>query len=226
MERRHNWDVIVSTLAPQGKRVVDVGCGDGALTRRLAREGAQVIGVECSAAQLAKARAAKAVDGAQVVEGVGQALPVADASADWVVFFNSFHHIPGEVMERALAEAARVLVPGGMVYVSEPVAEGEFFTLCRAVDDETAVRARALAAVRAARGFEAVDELHYLHTVSLADFAAFHDRIVSANTEREAIFATQQDRLRPLFDALGRANADGGRDFDQPMRVNLLRKVG
>lgn len=226
MERRHNWDVIVTTLRPQGKRVVDVGCGDGGLSRRLAREGAQVTGVECSPRQLAKARAAKPVDGATIVEGVGQALPLADGSADWVVFFNSLHHVLDEFMAQALAEAARVLVPGGMVYVSEPVADGEFFTLCRAVDDETEVRARALAALRDAPGLAAADEIAYLHTVSLADFAAFHDRIVSANVEREAIFAAHQDRLRPLFASLGRANADGGRDFDQPMRVNLLRKVG
>lgn len=224
MQRRRNSDVIVETLELEGKRVIDVGCGDGHLSRLLAKNGAQVLGVECSPRQLAKARAAQPMAGVEIVDGVGQNLPADDDSADIVVFFNSLHHVPADFMQAALAEARRVLKPGGLVYVSEPIAEGLFFQTCKPVDDETRVRALAQEAVQGAPGLDVVDEITYLHTISMRDYDAFRDRIISANCEREAKFAAIDGDMRALFAANGRANAEGGMDFDQPMRVNVLRK--
>jgi SAM-dependent methyltransferase len=224
MDRRHNTDVIVETLALEGKRVIDVGCGDGNLVRHMARHGAHVLGVECSPRQLAKAYAAERVADEVIVEGVGQALPAPDGAADLVVFFNSLHHVPGEVMGQALAEAGRVLKPGGMVYVSEPLAEGLFYQTCRPIDDEAEVRAAAYRALKSCPALEPVEEFRYLHTVVLKTFEAFRDRIISANSEREGRFAELDGEMRTLFARNGRANAEGAMEFDQPMRVNLLRR--
>ncbi|MEW5727762.1 MAG: class I SAM-dependent methyltransferase [Pseudomonadota bacterium] len=225
MDRRRNADVIVETLDLAGKRVIDVGCGDGHLARHMARHGADVLGVECSPRQLAKARAAEPQPGVEIVEGVGQALPAEEASADVVVFFNSLHHVPAEFMAPALAEARRVLKPGGQVYVSEPLAEGVFYHVCRPIDDEAQVRALAYEALRHAPGFMSVAEFRYLHTVRMASYEAFRDRIISANAEREARFAEMDAEMRVLFAERATPAEDGGFLFDQPMRVNLLRKL-
>ncbi|CAA7613865.1 SAM-dependent methyltransferases (fragment) [Magnetospirillum sp. UT-4] len=224
MDRRRNTDVIVETLDLEGKRVIDVGCGDGHLVRHMARRGASVLGVECSARQLAKARAGETVGAMDIIEGVGQALPAADASADIVVFFNSLHHVPAEHMETALAEAARVLVPGGTVYVSEPLAEGVFYRTCRPIDDEAEVRALAYRALGACPQLRMEREFTYLHTVVMRDYEAFRERIISANAEREAKFAAMDGEMRALFAANGTPTPDG-MEFDQPMRVNLLRRA-
>lgn len=223
MDRRRNADVIVETLALDGKRVIDVGCGDGHLARHLAGFGARVLGVECSPRQLAKARAAAPVKGVEIVEGVGQALPAPSGEADYVVFFNSLHHVPAAVMGKALEEAARVLRPGGQVYVSEPIAEGPFFATCRPVDDETEVRALAYHALRGCPALSPVREFRYVHTVQMRTFDAFRDRLISANSEREARFDAMKDDLRALFEANG-TRTDEGWNFDQPMRINVLQK--
>jgi ubiquinone/menaquinone biosynthesis C-methylase UbiE len=226
MERRRNTDVIVETIALEGKRVIDVGCGDGSLVRLMARNGAHVLGVECSPRQLAKARAAAKVADEEIVEGIGQALPAPDQSADLVVFFNSLHHIPAEAMMPALGEAARVLKPGGRVYVSEPVAEGKFFECVRPIDDETRVRALAYEALTRAGtvGLAMEREIAYVHTVLLKSYEALRERIVSANVEREALFAAKDAEMRALFERLATPTEEGFA-FDQPMRVNLLRKA-
>ncbi|MGE5504721.1 MAG: class I SAM-dependent methyltransferase [Actinomycetota bacterium] len=227
MQHRRNTDVIIETIAFAGKRVVDIGCGDGHLARHLARAGATVLGVECSPRQLAKARAADPVAGVTVVEGVGQALPAADGSMDVAVFFNSLHHIPAEVMDAALAEAARVLVPGGLVYVSEPLPEGAFFEAVRPIDDETEVRAQAQAALTRAVGagrFTLAQRLTYVHTVAMRDYEGFRERIVSANAEREARFAALDADMRARFARLATRTAEGAFTFDQPMRVDVLAR--
>lgn len=226
MDKRRNTDVIVETLALEGKRVIDVGCGDGGLVRVLARFGAHVLGVECSPCQLAKARAGAQVADEEIVEGVGQDLPADDQSADAVVFFNSLHHIPIAFQAKALAEAARVLKPGGEVYVSEPLPWGPFFEAVRPIDDETWVRGAALASIKGAwvHGLEEASEFTYIHPMVLRDYEAFRDKIVSANAEREARFTELDGEMRERFAHLAVPVEGGGFAFEQPMRVNLLRK--
>lgn len=226
MDKRRNTDVIVETLALKGKRVIDVGCGDGSLVRLMTRFGAHVLGVECSPRQLDKARAAERVGDEEIVEGVGQALPADDESADLVVFFNSLHHIPIAFQAKALAEAARVLKPGGEVYVSEPLPFGPFFEAVRPIDDETWVRGAALASVKGSwvHGLEEESEFTYLHPMILKSYEAFRDKIVSANTERESKFTELDTEMRDRFIRLAEPAEGGGFAFDQPMRVNLLRK--
>lgn len=94
-------------LAPQpGERILDLGCGDGALTARIAAAGARVTGVDNSPELIAAARAR----GLDVIQGDGQALEF-DAEFD-AVFSNAALHWmlrPGEV----LRGVHRALKPGG-----------------------------------------------------------------------------------------------------------------
>lgn len=98
---------VVELLAPQpGERILDLGCGDGALTRRLAEAGLTVVGVDSSAEQVAAARAL-GLD-ARVMSG--EALTF-DGEFD-AVFSNAALHW----MRRADAVVAgvwRALRPGG-----------------------------------------------------------------------------------------------------------------
>src|SRR5260221_14017937 len=103
MQIRKHTDMIRALLPLKGKRILDVGCGDGALTRFFAREGATATGIDISAETLARARAAEKVPGADYAEGRGEAIPCPDASVDAVVFMNSLHHVPVEGQKKAVA---------------------------------------------------------------------------------------------------------------------------
>jgi SAM-dependent methyltransferase len=87
-----------------GKTVVDVGAGTGKLTRLLVSSGARVIAVEPIAEMRAK------IDGAEVLDGTAETLPLPDASADVITVAQAFHWFDHE---RALPELHRVLRPGG-----------------------------------------------------------------------------------------------------------------
>ncbi len=223
-----NRAILFDMLPMAGAVIADVGCGDGRLARLMVDEGGatEVIGLECSPRQLAKAAALPPHDRVRVVEGVAEAMPLYDASVDAMVFFNSLHHVPVPLMAAAMAEAARVLRPGGHLYIGEPMAEGAFYEVCKPVDDEAVVRDEAQKALRAAEsvGLTIEREQGYIHVVKLRDFAAFHDRMVSANSERDAYFTAHEDEMRALFESRADRDADGAYLFRQPGLAVLLRK--
>ena len=224
--RRKHTDVMHAHLSLAGRRVADIGCGDGALVRFMTREGAETVGIECSPAQLARAHAAEPAGGERYIEGVGQDLPLEDATLDLVVFFNSLHHVPVEAQEAALAEAARVLKPGGLLYVMEPLPEGAYFELMRPVNDETEVRARAYDALRAAvagQAFEEIVEERYAAPFKHKSFADCVADSLAVDPARRAAFEAAGETLAQGFEAAAEKR-DGAYWFDQPSRLNLLRR--
>ncbi len=227
MKKATNREMLLSLTDPKGRRVVDIGCGDGALVRLMAKHGADATGVEPSPVQLAKALDEPVPPGGRFVAGDATALPFDDGSLDMVVFFNCLHHVPPESQAAALGEAARVVVPGGTVYVSEPLAEGPHFELMRPVHDETAVRAKAHDAIKnaAAHGLEQAREIHHVNPIPIRDFEAFRERTVRVNPETAPRFENHEDALREAFERLGTLEGEE-RVFDQPMRINMLiRKI-
>ena len=100
-----------SALPREGRaRALDAGCGHGFQTAELRRLGYEVHGVDLAAALLALAR--RRVDGARLVRGDLAALPYPDVSFDVVACCGSTLSFVAEP-DRALAEVARVLRPGG-----------------------------------------------------------------------------------------------------------------
>lgn len=226
MRTRKHSDVIRELLPMRGKTILDVGCGDGSLTRLLAREGSQATGIDINATQLARARAAEPVPGASYAEGRGEALPAKDHSADAVVYMNSLHHVPEAAIPAALAEAARVLRLGGLLLAIEPLAEGPHFELTRLINDETHVRAAAYAALKDAvtSGFLWGREEFYDAPVKYPDFAAYVARTCAVDPERAPRLERHRAALKERFERLGRRDADGVW-FSQPTRANVLTRA-
>lgn len=215
-------------LEIDGRDVLDVGCGEGALAARLAGSGARVIGLDPLPQALARARAERPEGpNLRYVAGSAEALPFAGSSFDLVIFFNSLHHVGLAEMPRALTEAARVLRPGGALYVQEPLARGPAFELLRPVDDETAIRAAALEALRGVPPelFVAGESREPVLAVRHADFATLRARVLGVDPARAEAFEANEQQLRAAFERLGRPAEAGGYEFDQPFRVELLRRV-
>ena len=97
-----------------GKRVLDAGCGHGRYLRAFRRLGAVVVGIDAGRGP-EMAGAPKDEDGIAVVQGSVLALPFRDASFDLVFSDGVIHHTPDPAA--AYRELARVVKPGGAVYV-------------------------------------------------------------------------------------------------------------
>jgi len=100
-------------------RVLDLGCGEGQLSRRIAARGSRVIGVDLAANQITEAAARGG--GVQFARGAGEALPFAEGAFDAVVICLTLEHI--EPFEPAVREVGRVLAPGGclVLFLNHPL---------------------------------------------------------------------------------------------------------
>lgn len=96
----------LAACVPARARVLDLGCGDGALLGRL---GPEAVGVDLSVDELAAS--SPAIARGRAVQGRAQALPFATAAFDAVACHLAFMLL--DDVEQVVAELARVLVPGG-----------------------------------------------------------------------------------------------------------------
>lgn len=116
-EHWHRYHFVAPLAA--GRRVLDIASGEGYGSALLATAAASVLGVDMDAAAVGQARRRYgAQPRLEFREGRCEAIPLPDASVDLVVSFETLEHIPDPA--RLMAEAARVLAPGGTVVVSTP----------------------------------------------------------------------------------------------------------
>jgi 2-polyprenyl-6-hydroxyphenyl methylase/3-demethylubiquinone-9 3-methyltransferase len=97
--------------------VLDLGCGDGAVTAELAADGARVTGVDVSPVAIERARAAHPQIAFETVAS-DEPLPFGDAAFDAVVCLNVLEHVADT--QHFLSEARRVLAPAGLLGLTVP----------------------------------------------------------------------------------------------------------
>lgn len=210
-----------------GARVVELGCGKAELSRRLLERGIvrSVTALEVDARQHAANLAGAAPAGLQFVAGGAEAIPLPDAQFDLAIMLKSLHHVPMEHLDDALREIRRVLVPGGHLYVSEPVYAGDFNEVMRLFHDEGTVRAAAYAALRRAidTGVLADAGEHVFDSaLAFRDFDDFVRRMVNVTHTDMRWDAGIAAQVRARFE---RHMTPEGARFVRQMRINVLRKV-
>ncbi len=110
------FDAIVP---PPGSVTVELGCGEGRVSRDLRRRGHRTVGLDLSPTLLAHAK--EADPGGAYLRADAATVPLGDASCDLVVSYNALMDVAD--MDATVSEAARILVPGGRfcVCVTHPM---------------------------------------------------------------------------------------------------------
>jgi SAM-dependent methyltransferase len=216
---------LLAELVPlAGQDIIELGCGAAALARALLERHphSRVTGLEVDARQHAKNLAAPQA-GLRFVAGGAEAIPFPDGCFDLALMLKSLHHVPLPLQAQAVGEVARVLRPGGHLYVSEPVYGGAFNDVVRLFNDEQHVRAAAQAALdEAVRGgaWEQVAERRFAMPVHFRDFADFEQRLMRPTFADHRLDDAKLAEVRAVFEPL--CGPDGAH-FERPMHVRLLR---
>lgn len=97
------------------QRIIELGCGVGRFSRRLAREGHHVLGVDFSPVAIEKARASVAGDAQRADFVVGDVTNLADVGGPFDLGFDvgCYHCLDAKQQARYAAEVYRLLAPGG-----------------------------------------------------------------------------------------------------------------
>lgn len=228
VEQKHcrEVDVYSQVLPLAGASVLELGCGRAEFTRAIAAAypDATIIALEVDSIQQARNVASVNLPNVSFAEGGAEAIPSAATIFDVVLMFKSLHHVPTQSLDRALVEIHRVLVPGGLAYISEPVFAGAYNEIVRIFHDEERVRHAAFDAVRAAiaRGlFTLVEERFFYSPLQFGSFADFEDRVIGVTHTQHRLSSEQHAAVRTRFNT--HVGPEGAR-FEQPMRVDVLRK--
>jgi SAM-dependent methyltransferase len=145
-------------------------------------------------------------------------------SFDIVLMFKSLHHVPEAAMDEALSEIRRVLKPGGLAYISEPVFAGNFNEVIRLFHDESIVRLSAFEAVARsveAQKFELVEENFFANVFELKHFGQFEAGVLNVTHTDHDLTPELMQTVKDKFESY---RSEDGYVFQAPNRVDLLRK--
>lgn len=218
-------DVIDRFLDVQGKFLVEAGCGDMHLSRKLAARGAHVFAIDPDPVQAEKNRDADTIANVGFTQTGAEAIPLENQSVDGVLFPYSFHHVPEHLYPGVIQELLRVLRPTGFIYAMEPVAEGDLNEVMRLFHDEQAVRANAKKVLESMVMplFQQVTVVNYRVTVKYNSWEEYALRYVgkSFNTdysEADVRAAVVKSRFLDLGEPTQFS-------FESPMQVTYLQGV-
>lgn len=182
------------------KRILDIGCGSGGLAVRLADAGFDVTGGDPRAEAIAAAR--RLTPDASFIQAAAETLPDGIGPFDAACMVNSLHHVAPAEMQNALCRVLSLLRPGAELLVIEPVADGSFFRCMQPIDDETEVRALAIAAIDsfvAGGGAVLRDLLRWDRESRFSDLQGFIDYLLDVDPDRAATVERQRHELERVW---------------------------
>ena len=214
-------------LLLDGKKILELGCGKAEITRFIAMNGVrrEITATEVDKVQHTNNMLIKDLPNVDFVMAGAESIPLDDDVFDIVFMFKSLHHVPVDLMRSALSEIKRVLKPGGIAYISEPVFEGDFNEVLRIFHDEEKVRTLAYGAINKSirsKEFLSVDELFFNVPVFFNDFKDFEEKIIKVTHTNHELSAELMQKVKNQFSV---NMVDNGANFLMPIRVNLLSKL-
>lgn len=218
--------VLREMLNFDGARLLELGCGAAEKTRLIAeRTGiSTIVAAEVDRIQHAKNLEIRDLPKVTFAAFGAESIEAPDESFDIIILFKSLHHVPAALLDQSFTEMFRVLKPGGHVYISEPVFEGEFNEVIRLFNDEEVVRKGAFAAIgRAIESgqFQLVEERFFRNVVKLASFAQFEQGLINVTHSERNVSPELLVRIRERFESFRKPE---GFVFEVPNRVDLLVK--
>ncbi|MCG8425855.1 MAG: class I SAM-dependent methyltransferase [Chromatiales bacterium] len=219
-------EIIEQTLPLKGAKVLELGCGRAWMTRKMAElfQPADITATEVDKIQHEKNLAIDDLPNVTFVYGGAEAIDLPDNSVDVVLMLKSLHHVPTELMTQALQELARVLKPGGIAYISEPVFRGAFNEVLRLFHDEQVVRQNAFDALQKivdAGTLTLERQIFFNAPAHYKDFNEFDERMIQVTHTDHQIDDELYAKIKAAF---MQHMTEDGTHFEKPSRVDLLRK--
>lgn len=183
------YDIFSNIVELKNKVIVDVGCGEGKLTKEISKVCKYIYGLDLEEVIL-KIESSN-IENIKFLYGLGQNIPLETNSVDIIIFFKSFHHIPKENMEHSIKEIKRILKKNGTVCFVEPLPIlNSYYEFSRLVNDEEEILKFSYKVIKSLEneGFQIIDESFYSITKQYMDFENQVNLNVKQETKKQLIF--------------------------------------
>ena len=209
-----------------GKHILELGCGNAEITRDIATSGADRKITALEVDEIAHEKNLQITDLPNVTFALSgaQAIPLEDESVDVVFMFKSLHHVPLDLMEPSMREIRRVLKPGGLAYISEPIFAGDFNEILRLFHDEQKVREAAFSIIKKVVDeglFNLVEETFFNSPMKFENFTDFENKVLKVTHTNHVLDEDVYNLVKQRFEDNA---SDHGAHFLVPVRVDLLQR--
>lgn len=221
-------EVYERLLSLDDKHILELGCGLAQKTRDIALTGSnrRITAMEVDEVAHQKNLLIDDLPNVKFCLAGAEDIPLDDGSVDIVLMFKSLHHVPADLMDVSMREIRRVLKPGGLAYISEPIFSGDFNDILSLFHNEEEVRKLAFNSIKTAvtEGQLSLLEQVFFNTPRVyRDFAEFENKIINVSHTAHELDRNLFQQVKQKFEThLG----DNGALFLTPIRVDLLQKQG
>lgn len=216
---------LIETLNLNDKKILELGCGAASMTRKIASNGFRREIIACEVDEIQhKKNLQLDIKNIEFRLNGAENIDIEDNSIDFIFMFKSFHHIPKELMSKALDEIKRVLKPNALAYISEPLFMGEQNELVAMFHDEEEVRINAFEAIKKSVENEELKlfkEIFFQSEVRYENFEDFEKKQMNMTYNDHKMTNELKESIKEKFNSYG----GGETTFLKPFRVDILQKI-
>lgn len=222
-----NEDYLIETLNLNNKTILELGCGDAQKTINIATTGFDRKVIACEVDEIQHKKNIQLNHKNIEFKLCGaEDIHMEDESVDMIFMFKSFHHIPINLMPKALSEIKRVLKPNGLAYISEPLFMGDLSDIIAMFHNEEFVRTEAFNAIKNSvdnEEFKLFQEIFFYTLVTYNDFDEFKTKVMNVTFNDNNITKEVEEKVKEKF--LEASMDKQTATFKKPFRVDILQKV-
>jgi len=215
--------MILSQCDLSGKVILEIGCGQGRITRDLADHAQRVVASDPDAASLEAARRAIAANNVEFVPAPTGVPDLPAMSFDMVIYTLSLHHVPVAEMTDSLNQAAALLKKDGVIMVIEPGESGSF-TLAKeqygaGSGDERPAKEAAIRAMCTLDGWAMEETINFYTQFQFDNDQDFFTKMLPGSARHPHSFLEEVRRF------LEQHRTQGGIVLTAERRLHVLRRA-
>ena len=217
---------LIETLNLDNKTILELGCGNATITKQLALNGSNRKIIACEVDEIQyKKNLLLNIENIEFKLNPAQEIQLEDESVNMVFLFNSFHHIPRNLMKKALQEIKRVLKPNGLVYISEPIYTGKANELYSIYNDKEEVYIEAFNNIKQVvdnEEFKLFRELFFQTEIIYENFEDFKNKEMNSRYNDIKINKQLEEKVKNKFNSFNNGKTTS---IMNPSRVDILQKI-
>jgi len=221
------WEItkkeILKNVSLNKKNILDIGCGNGWFLKWCSKAIENGVGIDPSDQLIYTAKDYNNSSNIEYIKLGGEEVSQLNKTFDIIFLFNSFHHVPNNLMMKALIECSICMNKKSLLLIIEPIAKGNFYKFMKDIDDEFEVRELAYENIKLCKkaNLYIKEEIYYDEVKVFDSPENCINFLQKVDIKRIDYIKNNLDNIINKFNYFS-SKSDNKYEFIQPMRLNIL----